>query len=451
MKLTFLGAAETVTGSKYLLEHQNKKILVDCGLFQGPKELREHNWKKFPINPRDIDAVILTHAHIDHSGYIPLLVKNGFHGKIFCSEGTFDLCKILLPDSGFLQEEDAQNANHYGYSKHKPAIPLYTEADAQESLNFFQPISFGTKHYFDENFYFTLSNSGHILGSAFITIFFNNQNIVFSGDLGRANDPIMKPPSKLKHADYLLIESTYGNRLHEKTDPTKILKEVINKTAPRGGIIVIPAFAVGRAQNIMFYLHQLKEEKAIPDLPIFLDSPMAISASKILQKHASEQKLGAKLCDEICESVHYIRTVEESKNLANIKMPMVIISASGMAEGGRVLHHLKHYISDHKNTILFTGFQAAGTRGDRILRGEKEIKIHGSFYEVNAEVINLTSSSAHADYEEILDWLKNFKTAPKKTFITHGSPEAAFSLQEKIKNKLGWNVIIPKYLQSENL
>ena len=451
MKITFLGAVETVTGSKYLLEHKDKKILVDCGLFQGHKELRERNWAKFPTNPHEIDAVILTHAHIDHSGYIPLLVKNGFCGKIFCSEATFDLCKILLPDSGFLQEEAAENANRHGYSRHKPALPLYTEEEAQESLDFFQPIAFGQQYKFDEDFYFTLSNSGHILGSTFVSIFFNNQNIVFSGDLGRPNDPIMKPPVKLEQADYLLIESTYGNRLHKKTDPAKILKEVINKTVKRGGVLIIPAFAVGRAQNIMFYLHQLIKENAIPDVPIFLDSPMAVSAAEILQKHASEQKLGRKLCDEVCGIANYVRTVDESKNLDNVKMPIIIISASGMAEGGRVLHHLKHYISDHKNTILFTGFQAAGTRGDRILRGEREIKIHGSFYEVNAEIINLTNSSAHADYEEILEWLGNFKTAPKRTFITHGNEESALALQEKIKNKLGWNVTVPKYLQSENL
>ncbi len=446
MKITFLGAAETVTGSRYLLTHNGKKILVDCGLFQGHKEMRQRNWAQFPIDPRTIDALVLTHAHLDHTGYIPLLVKNGFSGKIFCSEATFDLCKILLPDSGFLQEEDAERANRHNYSKHSPALPLYTEADAQQSLKKFQPVAFNTKQAFgdtfdakqkfDEDFYFTLSNSGHILGSAFVTVFYDNQSIVFSGDLGRANDAIMKPPAPFERADYLLIESTYGNRLHEKTDPAKILKEVINKTVARGGSVVIPAFAVGRAQNIMFYLHQLKQEKAIPDLPIFLDSPMAVSAAKILQKHADEHKLGEKLCDEICETVRYIRSVDESKNLAHIKMPVVIISASGMAEGGRVLHHLKNYISDHKNTILFTGFQAAGTRGNKILRGDREIKIHGQMYSVNAEIVNLGNSSAHADYAEILDWLSNFKSAPKKTFITHGSIESATALKEKIEKNL---------------
>jgi metallo-beta-lactamase family protein len=451
MQLTFLGAAQTVTGSKYLLEHKNKKILVDCGLFQGHKEMRQRNWEKFFTDPSEIDAIILTHAHIDHSGYIPLLVKNGFRGKIFCSAATFDLCKILLTDSGFLQEEDARRANRYKYSKHHPALPLYNEAEAEESLKFFQPLAFNQKHDFDETFYFTLTPSGHILGSAFVSIFFDKKSVIFSGDLGRKNDPIMKPPSQLQQADYLLIESTYGDRLHEKTDPAEMLKIAINKTAARGGTIVIPAFAVGRAQNILFQLYLLKQQNAIPEIPIFLDSPMAIDASEILQKYSDEHKLGKNLCDKVCKIARYTRSTEESKSLNEIKMPMIIISASGMAEGGRVLHHLKNYIPDHKNTILFTGFQASGTRGDKIIRGEKEIKIHGNIYEVNAEIVNLTGSSAHADYEEILDWLNNFKTAPKKIFITHGNPEAATSLQEKITKKFGWNVVIPQYLQTEKL
>ena len=451
MKLTFLGATQTVTGSKYLLEHGGKKILVDCGLFQGHKEVRQRNWEKLPIDPRNIDAIVLTHAHIDHSGYIPLLVKNGFRGKIFCSKATFDLCTILLPDSGFLQEEDARMANKYGYSRHHPALPLYDAKEAQESLAYFQPIDFDQAHYFSDDFYFTLNPSGHILGSAFISVFYGDKIVVFSGDLGRPVDPIMKPPSQLQHADYLLIESTYGNRLHDKTDPAEIIKDVIVRTAARGGVVVIPAFAVGRAQNIMYYIHQLKEQNAIPDLPVYLDSPMSINAAEILYKHSNEHKLGKDLCSKVCQVAHYVRTSEESKKLNQIRVPMVIISASGMAEGGRVLHHLKNYISDHKNTILFSGFQAEGTRGEKILRGDKEIKIHGFSYEVNAEIVNISNSSAHADYEEILNWLANFKQAPKKTFVTHGSVESTNSLKEKIEKRFGWNVFVPQYLQSEEL
>lgn len=451
MKITFLGAAQTVTGSKYLLEYKNQKILVDCGLFQGHKEMRERNWGSLPISPRNIDAVVLSHAHIDHSGYIPLLVKNGFCGKIFCSAATYDLCKILLPDSGFLQEEDAARANRYGYTRHKPALPLYSEEEAEKSLEFFHPIDFGKAQYFADDFYFTLSRAGHILGASCINMFCDNKTIVFSGDLGRASDPITKAPEQLQHADYLLIESTYGDRLHEKTDPLEELKNIINKTASRGGVVVIPAFAVGRAQNIMYYLYQLKQKNLIPNLPIFLDSPMAIDVSEMLCKYKNEHKLQKDLCDKICKIARYVRTSDESKSLNQIKMPMIIISASGMAEGGRVLHHLKNYITDHKNTILFTGFQAEGTRGDRILRGEKTVKIHGIDFEVNAEISNLSNSSAHADYEEILEWLANFKNPPRKTFITHGSLKSATSLQDKIEKRFAWNCVIPKYLQSENL
>jgi metallo-beta-lactamase family protein len=413
--------------------------------------LRQRNWQVLPVDAKTIDAVILTHAHIDHSGYIPLLVKNGFRGEIFCSEATFDLCKILLPDSGFLHEEDARRANNYGYTRHKPALPLYSEKEARESLEFFSPIPFGQAQYFAEDFYFTLSRAGHILGSACVSIFCDKKSIIFSGDLGRPNDPVIKPPAEIQHADYLLIESTYGNRLHEKSDPEEILGKIINKTAARGGVIVIPAFAVGRAQNIMFHLQRLKEKNVIPNLPVFLDSPMAINASEILYKYSSEHRLSHETCTKICNVVHYVRTSEESKKLNQIKVPMIIISASGMAEGGRVLHHLKNYISDHKNTILFTGFQADETRGDKILRGDKEIKIHGALYKVSAEIVNLSNSSAHADYEEILAWLGNFRKAPKKVFITHGSPASAQALAGKIKNSLGWKVLIPEYLQSEEL
>ncbi len=451
MHLTFLGATETVTGSKTLLEHKDKKILIDCGLFQGHKEIRELNWRNLTISPRKIEAVILTHAHIDHSGYIPLLVKNGFKGKIFCSEATFDLCKILLPDSGFLQEEDAERANRYGYSKHKPALPLYTEKEAQEALQFFHPIDFGQAQYFDENFYFTLSRAGHILGASFVSVFADKKSIIFSGDLGRKTDPIVKEPAQLQHTDYLILESTYGDRLHEKSDPLEALKEIIIRTAGRGGVLVIPAFAVGRAQNIMLYLHQLKQQNSIPDIPVFLDSPMAIDASEILLKYPNEHKLGKKLCDKVCKIATYTRTIDQSKALNQTRVPIIIISASGMAEGGRVLHHLKNYISDHKNTILFTGFQASGTRGEKILRGDKIIKIHGQDYEINAEIINLSSASAHADYEEILEWLGNFKKAPKKTFLIHGNPRSTTSLKEKIEERFGWKVVIPKYLQQKEL
>lgn len=451
MKITFLGAAGNVTGSKYLISHNNKNILVDCGLFQGNKDVRILNWSKLQIDPKNIDAVILTHAHIDHSGYIPLLVKNGFRGKIFCSEATFDLCKILLPDSGYLNEEDARNANKYNYSKHKPALPLYTQNDALESLGFFETLSFEKEHLFDKDFSFILSQAGHILGASCVNIFYDNKNILFSGDLGRPNDPIMKDPTVMHYADYLLIESTYGNRLHEKIDPEEVLKEVINKTAANGGKVIIPAFAVGRAQSIMYHLYRLKEKNAIPNIPIFLDSPMAIDASDLLIKYANEHRLSKELSSKICKVAKYVRTAEESKTLNENKVPMIIISASGMAEGGRILHHLKYNISEYQNTILFTGFQVEGTRGEKILSGVPETKIHGINYPIRANIVNLGSMSAHSDYSEILSWLKNFKQPPKKTFITHGSQKSAAALKEKIIQELGWNVTIAEYLKSEEL
>lgn len=451
VKITFLGATRTVTGSKYLIEHNNKKILIDCGLFQGRKELRLRNWEKFPVKPASIDAIILTHAHLDHSGYIPLLVKQGFKGKIYCSEATFDLCKILLTDSGFIQEEDAARANRYRYSKHTPALPLYTEQDAEDALEFFHPVNFGNPHYIDDDLHFTFSRSGHILGSAFITLSAGKKTIVFSGDLGRIEDDIMVEPAHLQTADYIIIESTYGDRLHAKIDPAEELGQIVNKTTLQGGSVLIPAFAVGRAQNILFYLHKLKSQGKIANVQIFLDSPMAISATDLLHKYKNEHRLPEKLCAEVCDVATYTRTVDASKALDHLSVPSIIISASGMATGGRVLHHLKSFMGDAKNTILFAGFQAAGTRGDRMMRGEKEIKIHGEYYPLKANVQNLSNVSAHADYEEILTWLSNFRKAPLKIFVTHGEDVAANSLKTKIEERFGWNAVVPQYLDSEEL
>ncbi len=450
MKLTFLGATETVTGSKYLIEYNQKKILIDCGLFQGYKELRLRNWSKFPVDPASIDAVILTHAHIDHSGYIPLLVKNGFGGKIYCSEATFDLCSILLPDSGHLQEEDAKRANRYGYTKHKPAEALYTEKEARQSLKQFNILDFGQPHSLDDQLNFTLSRSGHILGSAFVSVTFGTKKIVFSGDLGRQHDPIMSTPAKLQSADFLVLESTYGNRLHENHDLSKHIGDVINSTIKKSGSILIPAFAVGRAQTILYYVQQLKKSGEIPNIPVFLDSPMAISATKLLCKHKNDHRLTESHCELVSNIATYTRTVEESQAIDSSR-PCIIISASGMATGGRVLHHMKKMITNHNNTILFAGFQAGGTRGDRLVKGEKNIKIHGEIFPVKARIENLDGISAHADYEEILEWLDNFKQAPAKVFITHGETEAAASLKEKIESRFEWSVDIPQYLQTENL
>lgn len=451
MKLTFLGATETVTGSKYLLMFDQKKILVDCGLFQGLKELRLRNWDAPPLNPKEIDAVILTHAHIDHSGYLPLLVKKGFSGPIFCSHSTADLCTILLPDSGYLQEEEARIANLLGYSKHKPALPLYTKLDAEVALKQFHPVEFGVEYNLGGNVTFQLHRAGHILGASFVAIKFDHSILLFSGDMGRPHDPIMNPPAIMQKADYLVLESTYGDRCHEKTDPAEEIATIINKTVKRGGSVIVPAFAVGRAQLLLYYLHQLKKAKKIANIPVFLDSPMAINATELFCQNAQEHRLSTQQCIDICSDVTYINTAEESTALDDYNSPMIIISASGMATGGRILHHLKAFLPDHRNTVLFTGYQATGTRGDRLVKGETAVKMYGSWVPVRAEIQNLNNMSAHADSDEIIAWLKKFTHPPKKVFLTHGEISAEEALQLRINTELGWTCEIPKYLQTENL
>lgn len=451
MNLTFLGAAKTVTGSKYLLSTEKQKILIDCGLFQGLKELRSRNWNPFPINPKEIDCVILTHAHIDHSGYIPLLVKNGFTGKIYCSPATQQLCNILLIDSGYLQEEEAKFRNKHALSKHQPALPLYTKADAEKSLKYFSPIEFDTTFTLADNLTITFYRAGHILGASLVQIKQHHTTLLFSGDLGRPNDILMQPPTVIKAADYLVLESTYGDRLHPHTDPLEELNIAINRTINRGGSIIIPAFAVGRTQAMLYLLHQLKMAQKIPNIPIYLDSPMAISATNLLCQYDDEHNLKPADASKACEIATYINSVEESKALDSYQTPSIIISASGMLDGGRVLHHLKFFLSDPRNAVLLTGYQAAGTRGEALLHGKKALKIHGEMVPVNAEIIELHNLSAHADYAEILNWLENFKQAPRKVFITHGELGSATSLKNKIEEKFGWTCVVPDYLQKEDL
>jgi len=450
MKITFFGAVEEVTGSKYLIEHEDTKILVDCGLFQG-SQLGKRNWDKFPIEPSSIDAVVLTHAHIDHSGYIPLLVKNGFKNKIYCSEATFELCCILLVDSGMLQEEEAEDANKHGYSSHHPALPLYTETDAKNSLKYFQVVAYDTVLTIGKSLKVTFIRSGHILGASFIIISDGKQTITFSGDLGDPNQLIMKAPTHLKKTDFLVIESTYGNKQHEKDDPIKAIGEVVNKTVAKGGVLIIPSFAVGRAQTILYCLYQLKQKKSIPDIPIFLDSPMAISVTNLLCKFKDEIKLSSQLCTDICGIATYTRTREESMQIDRAEGSSIIIAASGMATGGRVLHHFRHFISDSKNTILFVGFQEKSTIGRALVDGAKAIKIHGKMYPVNAEIKIIEMLSAHADCNEILEWIGYFESSPKKVFVTHGEIESAQSLKKKIEERFGCPVVIPKYSQSFEL
>lgn len=449
--LTFLGGVGTVTGSKYLVETAGRKILIDCGLFQGLKQLRLRNWNRFPVDPAGIDAVILTHAHLDHSGYLPLLIKNGFRGPVFCTSGTRDLCEILLPDSGFLLERDAEFANRHGFSKHKPALPLYTQKEARRCLDSFVPQDFHTRFEIAPEIYAQLYPAGHILGAAIAELTIGQTRLVFSGDIGRTNDPIMREPAPIHGADYLVIESTYGDRAHEPTDAQDALAEVITRTAQRGGVVLIPAFAVGRAQTLMYHLQQLKREQRIPDLPVYLDSPMAVDASEVFCGHFKEHRLNAAQCRSLCGVAHYVRDAEESKSLDRDRMPKVILAASGMATGGRVLHHLKVFAPDPRNTILFAGYQAAGTRGAALVAGAKSVKIHGGYVPINAEVKNLHMLSAHADRTEILNWLGNFEKPPRMTFITHGEPVASDALRLAIEEQYKWTTRVPEHLERASL
>jgi metallo-beta-lactamase family protein len=449
--LTFLGGAGTVTGSKYLLDTGGARILIDCGLFQGFKQLRLRNWHPFPVDPASIDAVILTHAHIDHTGYLPLLVKNGFSGDVLCTEATRDLCEILLPDSGYLQEKDAEFANRHGYSKHKPALPLYTQKDAQISLHRIRPVKFDEECAVTAAVSARFLTAGHILGAAIVRLRLNGIEVVFSGDLGRTGSATMVDPTAIRHADYLLVESTYGDRVHEVQDAEATLANVIMRTAARGGTLIIPAFAVGRAQTLLFHLSRLKKAERVPDLPVFLDSPMAVDASEIFCNHLGEHRLTAAECRSACAVARYVQSVEESKALDANTMPKVIISASGMATGGRVLHHLKHFAPDARNTVLFAGFQAGGTRGAAMTAGAKQVKIHGQYIPIRAEVENLHALSAHADANEILSWLGKFETPPQTTFIVHGEPAASDALRHRIEEERGWRCAIPEHRETVTL
>ncbi len=445
MQLTFLGGTGTVTGSKTLVEAAGRRVLVDCGLFQGVKALRLRNRAPLPVEPASLDAVILTHAHIDHSGYLPLLVRNGFRGRIICSDATRDLCAILLPDAGHLQEEEAEYANRTGFSRHHPALPLYTEQDAVRCLDQFHPVAFGSTIDLGAAGTARLLRAGHILGAAMVELRCEGRRILFSGDLGRPNDAVMPPPEVVEGADCLVLESTYGDRLHPRADPADGLAEVIGRTAARGGVVVVPTFAVGRAQQLMYHLHRLKDERRIPDIPVYLNSPMAVNAAQVFRAHPGDHRLSTAQCDAIMQSVRIVNSVEQSKRLNEGAGPMLILAASGMAAGGRVVHHLKAFAPDPRNTILFSGYQAAGTRGGALQAGASSIKIHGQYVPVRAEVVVMESLSAHADADEILAWLGDFARAPARTFLNHGEPASADALRRRIEEKPGWRVTVPDY------
>lgn len=443
LSLTSLGGAGTVTGSKHLLTCGDTRLLIDCGLFQGLKNLRELNWQRLPISPGDIDAVVLTHAHLDHCGYLPRLVLDGFSGRIHCSSATRDVAELILRDSAFLQEKDAELANRKGFSKHSPALPLYRVADIDRTMALFKPAALHEEVTLPGDGRLLLRRAGHILGASTAQIDIGGRRILFSGDLGRYDDPVMHDPESVPEADYVVIESTYGNRHHDTTDPLDALEEVIKRTVQRGGTVVIPAFAVGRAQSLIHSLWQLRRSGRLHNLPVYLDSPMATSASELLQRYPKEHRLGRQDCEAACDSVTYVRDVEESKALSANRYPKVIISASGMATGGRVLHHIAAFGPDHRNTLLFSGYQAAGTRGRKLLEGARETKIYGQWLPINAEIAELPMLSAHADSDELMRWLSGFQRAPRRVFVVHGEADASEALRERIQRELGWSVCVP--------
>ncbi|HEX4573111.1 MAG TPA: MBL fold metallo-hydrolase [Dongiaceae bacterium] len=451
LTLQFLGAAGTVTGSRHLLSLDSTRLLVDCGLFQGLKQLRLKNWAPFPVPPASIDGVVLTHAHLDHTGYLPALVRDGFRGQAHCSGSTADLCRILLPDSGHLQEQDAAFANSHGFSKHKPALPLYGVADAERTLEHLSTLPFEQEKTLPAGVRLRLSRAGHILGASIVELGWGSKRIVFSGDLGRYDDPILPDPAAIEAADYVVVESTYGDRAHEAVDAQALLGDIIERTAARGGTVVIPAFAVGRGQTLLFHIERLKAKGRLKSLRVYLDSPMAIDASDLPCGHLGDHKLTPDQSRALCAVAHYVRSGEESKALTADPTPKIIISASGMATGGRILHHLKRYAPDPRNTILFAGYQAAGTRGQAMVSGAKSIKIHGGYVPVRAEIGNLSMLSAHADAGEILRWLKGFRQPPRMIFIVHGEPTAADGLRRRIQDELGWPAKVAEQLETVEL
>lgn len=449
--LTSLGGAGTVTGSKHLLEADGQRLLIDCGLFQGLKRLREQNWQPLAVQAGSIDAVILTHAHLDHSGYLPKLVKDGYRGRIHASSATRDVADLILKDSAHIQEKDAEDANRHGYTKHKPALPLYGVHDAERTMEHFTDVAFHEATRVAGGAQVTLRRAGHILGAATVQVDWHGTKVVFSGDLGRYGDATMVDPEPVEDADYLVVESTYGDRKHEARDPDDALADIIERTTQRGGTVIIPTFAVGRAQSLLYHLWKLKQSGRLGLVPIYLDSPMAINATDLLCKHLEDHRMAPDVCDAACAIATYVRDVAQSKAVTADRMPKVILAASGMATGGRVLHHIKAYGPDRRNTILFSGFQAAGTRGRAMVEGAKEVKIHGQWIPIHAEVQNLQMLSAHADADEILRWLSGFRRPPKKTFIVHGEPHASDALRLRIQDKLGWDCVVPQMMETHKL
>ena len=452
MQIQFLGAADAVTGSRHLVTLGDQRILLDCGLFQGWKVLRQRNWAPLGVPPHTIDAVVLSHAHLDHSGWLPGLVKAGFHGPIFASPATCDLAQVLLLDSAHLQEEDARRANRQGFSHHAKALPLYTKADAKKAIAKLVPLAPGrVRRIGDVDA--TLTPVGHLLGACAVTLRCGSESLGFSGDLGRSNDILMPPPQPLGAVDVLLVESTYGNRLHPASDDTpQQLAQIVRETVARGGSVLLPTFAVGRAQALLAVLQRLKRAGEIPaQLPIFLDSPMAIEATALYTRHRRLLRLPAREVTQLCDGVRMVATAAQSQRLAAARFPAIILSASGMATGGRVLSHLAHLAPDPRHHIVFAGFQVGGSRGAHLVGGATEVKIHGALVPVRATVSQLAGFSGHADADGLVAWLRQLPATPSQTFVVHGEPDAADTLRARIQNQLGWTVRVPQHCETVTL
>lgn len=445
--LRFLGGADTVTGSRHLVATTRSRVLVDCGLFQGYKVLRDRNRAPFPVAPASIDAVVLTHAHLDHSGYLPALVRDGFRGPIYASEGTVELCRIMLMDSAYLLEEEARHAARHGFSKHAHPRPLYTTTDANRALEQFRALAEDEPHRVTEAVDVRLVPAGHILGAMGVRLTVGGRLVHFTGDLGRANDPLMRPPRPLEPADVLVAESTYGDRRHPAEDPERVLGDVVRRVARRGGVVLIPAFAVGRTETILLHLSRLRDRGEIPDVPVFLNSPMAVAVTDVYRRHRAEHRLDPAQLQRMYALATPVTSVDESKLLNLRGGPMVIISASGMLTGGRILHHLRAYAPDRRNAIVLTGFQAGGTRGSDLLGGARCLRIFGEDVPIAAEVLSIQSMSAHADADELIEWMKP-ADPPTQVFLVHGEPTAADALRARISRELGWRVRVPEHQET---
>ena len=446
MRITFWGAAGTVTGSRFVVDVQReRRLLVDCGMFQGLKSLRLRNWEPFPVDPRSLDGVLLTHAHIDHTGWLPALVRAGFDGPIFCTPATADLCRILLPDAAHIQEEDARFANKRRSSRHIQAQPLYTAADADRALELVQPHPYHAPFDPINGVEGEYTRAGHILGAASLRIRDGDTSVLFTGDVGRSVDPIMLPPEAPLAADHVVTESTYGNRLHPDADPMDDLADVVNRTSRRGGSLLVPVFAVGRAQTVLHLLSRLRAAGRIPDLPVYLDSPMAINTTELFCRYQPEHRLTEGECITMCEHVEFVRTVEASKRLTSTRGPLIILAASGMLTGGRVLHHLEHLAPDHRNTVLLVGYQAAGTRGEALANGTRSIKMFGQYTAVRCEVAQIDGLSAHADADELCTWLSAVPTPSRGASVVHGEPTAADAFRRRLRDQLDWDATVPTH------